>query len=42
MEIVETVGDFFVGDLMAAAETGEWRARDAEAARGDGGGGVFA
>jgi hypothetical protein len=30
MEIVETVGDFLVGDLMAAAETGEWRARDAE------------
>ena len=34
MEIDGAVGDFFVGDLMAVAETGEWRARNAEWWRG--------
>ena len=34
MEVEGAVKDFFVGDLMAAAETGEWRARDAEWWRG--------
>ena len=34
MEIEGTVGGFFVGDLMAAAEAQEWRARDAAWWRG--------
>jgi len=34
MERDETVGDFFVGDLMAVAERQEWRARDAAWWRG--------
>ncbi len=34
MEVEEKVGEFLVGDLMAAAETGEWRARNAEWWRG--------
>ena len=49
MEIDGAVGDCFVGDLMAAADGGVAGSEcgvvarvDAEAARGDGGGGVFA